>query len=62
MKVSAPSSPAAPDALELGFIVKVRVRLALVILDEASYCGPVRTLRPVLCFYGSISDRVDQNA
>jgi len=31
--------------------VEVRIREALVILDEASYCGPVRTVQLVRCFY-----------
>jgi len=33
---------------------KVKVREALVILDEASCCGPVRTVQLVWCFYGPI--------
>ena len=51
---TAPAAPSSPDALGLGFelrLYKVRVREALVILDEASYCWPVRTVQS---FYGPI--------
>jgi len=41
-------------------ILRVRavlsIREGLVILDEASYCVPVWTVRPVRCFYGPVSD------
>jgi len=41
-------------------IVDACVKKGLVILDEASYCGPVRPVKTVPCFYGQCKLQVIQ--